>query len=54
MIFKMRPFCVLLLTKEILRETFLTPSLETYVNTDALLMINVMGKREPTGAQDLL
>lgn len=46
------PFCGV--TKEILRETFLAPAWGTYINTDALLMINIMGKREPTGAQDTL
>jgi len=46
------PFCGT--TKEILRETFLAPAWGTHTNTDALLMINVMGKREPTGAQDVL
>lgn len=46
------PFCGT--TREILRETFLAPAWGTHLNTDVLLMINVMGKREPTGAQDVL
>jgi hypothetical protein len=40
--------------RDILRETFIAPAWGTFVNTDTLLMINVMGKREQTSAQKVL